>query len=242
MPDPKKNVAFNFDVTLISQASRPSIKTSPTLAAGDVKVTGADGTADLAALANITTLPAETPLASGLVKVLLSAAEMNFDRVFIKFSDAAGAEWDDLGIWILTTAVTVDDLVRSTTPANTLEISVSGTAGIDWANISSATTPQALTQTTIQSQGIRKNVALLNFAFLMLDSGDHVSGKTGLTITAQRSLDGAAFAATANAATEVTNGWYKINLNATDLNADVVALRFTATGADTRNIAIVTEP
>jgi len=42
-----------------------------------------------------------------------------------------------------------------------------------------------------------KNVALDNFAFIMVDATDHVSAKTGLTVTAQRSLDGAAFASCA---------------------------------------------
>ncbi len=87
---------------------------------------------------------------------------------------------------------------------------------------------------------IKKNTALSNFMFLMVDSTDHVTPKTGLTITATRSIDGAAFAACANSATEVANGMYKINLANTDLNGDVVTFRFTATGADARLITIVT--
>lgn len=90
--------------------------------------------------------------------------------------------------------------------------------------------------------GLQKNTALSNFMFLMTDSADHITPKTGLTITAQRSIDGAAFAACANSATEVGNGMYKINLAAADLNGDVITLRFTATGADARLITIVTEP
>lgn len=91
-------------------------------------------------------------------------------------------------------------------------------------------------------QKITKNTALSAFMFLMVDSTDHVTGKTGLTITAERSLDGAAFGACANLASEVANGMYKINLAATDLNADVVTLKFTGTAADARFITIVTEP
>lgn len=87
---------------------------------------------------------------------------------------------------------------------------------------------------------IKKNTALANFMFLMVDSTDHVTPKTGLTITATRSIDGAAFAACANSATEVANGMYKINLAATDLNGDVITLRFTGTAADARLITIVT--
>src|SRR4051812_29093207 len=56
---------------------------------------------------------------------------------------------------------------------------------------------------------IQKNTAYSNFMFRMTDSTDHVSPKTGLTVTAQRSLDGAAFGACANAVSEVASGWYK---------------------------------
>ncbi|HKZ39503.1 MAG TPA: hypothetical protein VJ044_00995, partial [Candidatus Hodarchaeales archaeon] len=68
-----------------------------------------------------------------------------------------------------------------------------------------------------------------------------VTGKTGLTIIATRSIDGAAFAACANSASEVSNGLYKINLAAGDLNGDVVTFKFTASGADARVITVVTQ-
>ncbi len=113
MPAPKKGVAFTFDLSLISQ-STGQVQISPTLAAGDVTISGADGTSDLAAFGNITVLPTETPASSGAVKVQVSASEMNFDRVVIKFKDAAGAEWNDLTVSIYTTTQTVDDLATQT--------------------------------------------------------------------------------------------------------------------------------
>jgi hypothetical protein len=79
---------------------------------------------------------------------------------------------------------------------------------------------------------VKKNAALSNFGFRMVQSSNHVTPATGLTITAQRSIDGAAFASCANSASEISNGWYKINLAAGDLNGDVIILRFSATGAD----------
>jgi hypothetical protein len=88
---------------------------------------------------------------------------------------------------------------------------------------------------------VKKNTALAGFTFFMADESDHVTGKTGLTITATRSIDGAAFASCANSASEIGNGWYKIDLAAADLNGDTVALRFTGTAADSRNITIVTQ-
>lgn len=91
-------------------------------------------------------------------------------------------------------------------------------------------------------QRITKNTALSAFPFFMVDSADHVSAKTGLTVTATRSLDGAAFASCANAVSEIGSGWYKIDLAAGDLNGNTVGLKFAASGADTRNLTLVTQP
>lgn len=87
---------------------------------------------------------------------------------------------------------------------------------------------------------IKKNTAVV-FPFVMLSSTDHVTPKTGLTVTATRSLDGAAFAACANAVTELSNGWYVITLATTDTNATAIGLRFSATGADDRDVTIYTQ-
>jgi hypothetical protein len=75
----------------------------------------------------------------------------------------------------------------------------------------------------------------------MRDSTDHITGKTGLTVTAERSIDGGAFGACANAASEVGVGVYKISLAAADLNGDVITLKFTGTGADATLVTIKTE-
>lgn len=91
-------------------------------------------------------------------------------------------------------------------------------------------------------QRITKNTALAKFPFKMVDSTDHITAETGLTVTATRSLDGAAFGACANSAAEIGSGWYYIDLAASDLNGNTVVLKFTATGADTREITIITQP
>jgi hypothetical protein len=98
------------------------------------------------------------------------------------------------------------------------------------------------TNTDNLPSGIKKNTGLNNFEFFMRDTTDHVTGKTGLTITSEMSQDGGAFGATANSASEVGNGVYKINLAAADLNADVVTFKFTSAGADATIITIKTEP
>lgn len=87
---------------------------------------------------------------------------------------------------------------------------------------------------------VKKNTALSNFMFLMTDDTNH-DPSTGLTVTATRSIDGAAFAACANAVSEVANGMYKINLAAADLNGDVITLRFTAASSDDTLVTILTQ-
>ena len=90
-------------------------------------------------------------------------------------------------------------------------------------------------------EGVQKNAELAAFTFLMIDSADHYTPKTGLTVSAARSIDGAAFASCANAVAEIGNGLYKITLAAADLNGTIIALKFTATGADQTSIVIKTE-
>lgn len=130
-------------------------------------------------------------------------------------------------------------LVPAEALAGVPKVDVGGWLGTAPATPATAGVPSVA---NITQEGVKKNTALANFMFPMVDEIDHASPMTGLTITATRSLDGAAFAACANAASEVASGFYKINLANTDLNADVVTLRFTATGADATTITIKTSP
>jgi hypothetical protein len=68
------------------------------------------------------------------------------------------------------------------------------------------------------------------------------AGKTGLTVAPQRTIDGGALGACANSVAEVGSGYYKIDLDAGDLDGDTIGLLFTAPGADPVAITIVTEP
>lgn len=90
-------------------------------------------------------------------------------------------------------------------------------------------------------QKLTKNVAFPNFTFPMVLSSDGRTGATGLTVTATRRIDNGSFAACANAVTEIGSGDYTIDLAASDLNGDAITLRFTATGADTRRVFIITQ-
>ena len=86
---------------------------------------------------------------------------------------------------------------------------------------------------------IKKNTALPNFQFVMLNSaGRSVSGQT---ITAERSIDGAAFEPMTNTATSLSDGVYTIDLTAVDLNGDVVTLKFTSSSAEPTILTIVTQ-
>ena len=89
---------------------------------------------------------------------------------------------------------------------------------------------------------VKKNTAFNNFPIFMVDSRDRITGKTGLTVTATRSIDGSAFSSCSNSVTEISNGAYKINLSASDLNGDSIILKFTADVALTRVITILTSP
>jgi hypothetical protein len=96
------------------------------------------------------------------------------------------------------------------------------------------------TRTLTTTDGFKKNTAFSNFMFLMRDSTDHVSPKTALTVTAQRSIDGGTFANCTNSVTEVASGIYKLNLSAADLNGDEITFKFSGTGADTTYVAVKT--
>lgn len=89
---------------------------------------------------------------------------------------------------------------------------------------------------------IKKNTIYNGFTFPMIDSGDHISLKTGLTVSGSVSIDGGSFGALTNSPTEIgTTGIYTVNLSAADLNGRDIMLQFTSASADTRLIKITTQ-
>jgi len=84
----------------------------------------------------------------------------------------------------------------------------------------------------IDDIGIKKNTAFSNFEFLMVLTSDHATPATGLTVTGQRSIDGAAFASVSGTIAEVSNGIYQFDAAAADTNGDVITWRFSAATAD----------
>lgn len=97
---PVKNEDFVIYVAL-QDASDPSrFKADPTLASGDCKVKK-----DAGAPANLATLPAVDSAGEVVIKVALTATEMNADVVTLIFSDqTASPEWADFVLSIPTTS------------------------------------------------------------------------------------------------------------------------------------------
>lgn len=80
-------------------------------------------------------------------------------------------------------------------------------------------------------RAIKQNTASRHLQFLMVDSTDHITGKTGLTPTVLLSKNGATFTSPSGSVTEVGRGWYRVAGNATDSNT-LGSLVLSATGTD----------
>lgn len=119
---PKKNTAYVTYISLPDAVSPMLMKSSPTLAAGDFKVS-----IDGGALANLATLPTNTPAASKMVKISLSTSEMNGDNITVVCSDQTSPpEWGDFVLNIQTSARQVDDLAFPNTSGRGMDVDASG--------------------------------------------------------------------------------------------------------------------
>jgi hypothetical protein len=87
---PAYGVQYIFFMSLTDQTNTKIFKASPTLSVGDVKVSKDGGT-----LANLTVLPTVTPSGSKIIKVTISATEMQANNISLIFSDVTGSEWCD---------------------------------------------------------------------------------------------------------------------------------------------------
>jgi len=110
----KKNAQYIFYLSLAPQAGGNALLANPTLELGDAKVS-----VDGGSLTDIILLPVVTPANSKLVKVTLSANEMNGDNITVIMSDAAGDEWRDVVVFIQTTTMqTMTQVPPSVTGSN----------------------------------------------------------------------------------------------------------------------------
>ena len=87
---------------------------------------------------------------------------------------------------------------------------------------------------------IPKNGTFSNFEFLMVLTSDHATPATGLTVTGERSIDGAAFASVSGTIAEVSNGIYQFDAVAADTNGDVITWRFSSATADDTFVTFTT--
>jgi hypothetical protein len=212
------------ECTVMAANYYDAIRGTDKLQVDTIEVSGTSQTArDLGANIDVTVSSRATP-AQVNSEVDTALADINLDHLLLNAvpTDLSSAVHDDsvMGYLFMDTNYTYDRDFSA--------LSVVG-LGVD----------EIITRVT--SFKFDKSVALNNFEFYMAQSTDHVSPATGLTVTAERSIDGGAFAACTNAVTEVGSGVYKINLSPFDMNGDVITLKFTAPGADQRTITIVTQ-
>ena len=88
---PRKGIAYEFYITLIDTLDSTKFKVNPTIAAGDFQVSKDGGT-----FVNLATLPVVTPAGGRIVKISLSALEMDADNVNGQGVDVAGDEWQEV--------------------------------------------------------------------------------------------------------------------------------------------------
>lgn len=180
MTTPKKNVAYEFYIGVISTADTGNFQVNPTIAAGDFQVSTNGG-----AFANLATLPVVTPAGGRLIKINLSAAEMNANKIVLQGVDAAGNEWDETIVFIDAPDVNITDIVRSTTPANKLDVNATGEAGIDWGNVGNKTTVNVLSGTTIGTTTTNTDMRGTDSA-LLASSAPANFGDLSITVTTGR--------------------------------------------------------
>ncbi len=87
--------------------------------------------------------------------------------------------------------------------------------------------------------GYKKNTAVTGFQFRMFDTSGVPA--SGLTVVVKISKDGGALTTSSNSASELTLGWYTLDITNTEMNAKTVALNFAATGAVSYGQVITTE-
>lgn len=117
----KRATAWVGYISLVDQSDTKKMKSNPTIAAGDFKVSKDGG-----ALANLTTLPSVTPASSVMVKIDLSATEMTADNVTVVCIDAAGAEWCDFVFNLQPSARQIDDLAYPATSGRSMVVDANG--------------------------------------------------------------------------------------------------------------------
>lgn len=134
----------------------------------------------------------------------------------------------------------LDELAAANLPADVAAIPTT-MVGTNNAALASVCTEARLAHLTQDvTVGIKKNVQR-TIVFKMVDATDFATPETGVTVTEEISKDGGAFAACSNAFSEIANGWYKITLTATEMNASEIIFKGTGSGCAQCDRLIITE-
>lgn len=142
------------------------------------------------------------------------------------------------------------DLTQAETNADVLNFTgKSSSTGIDIVPQEVQTVPANFGALAIDTNGrvriqadYNKNVAKANIHFVMTDSTTH-NPATAKTVTATRCIDNGSFASgTLGSVTEVSNGLYRLDAAAADLNGDSVTLKLSASGCDDLFISLTPLP
>lgn len=224
----KYGVAATIPFPLVGRGIQ-DFEIAATFAAGDLNLMKDEG-----AEANTTNLPTDEGTGYSIV---LDATEMQMARGVVYIIDQTATKiWEDQSIIIETYGNASAQHAFDLDTANVTVGTNNDKTGYSISGIK--TTLDALNDIT----GIHpsKNIALAKFPFTMVDANTGLP-KAGVTVTSERSINGTAFAACANTAAEVSGGAYTIDLAASDLNGDTVMLKFTATGAKTTFVTVVTQ-
>lgn len=104
MATPKVNTAYEMVIALTGPTLPGKFFTNPTIDAGDFKVS-----IDGGAFANLATLPVVYPAGGKVVKINLSAAEMNGAKVVVFGSDPDDV-WEDVMLFIDVPQANEDEL------------------------------------------------------------------------------------------------------------------------------------
>jgi hypothetical protein len=190
---------------LPSQANTKTFQANPTLAAGDVKVSIDGGT-----LNNLTTLPTVTPAAGKMVKISLSAAEMNGDNITVVAADVSGAEWCDVVVNIQTSVRQIDDLAYPATSGRSFLVDTSGNVNTNLVNIAGSAVSSSTAQlgvNVVQAGAVAWNSGAIQAATLANNAITAAKISGGAITNAKFAIDAIdATVLAAGAVTEIADG------------------------------------
>jgi len=120
MAEPIKGVAYTFSTPVIQTTNPDKFYVNPPLAAGNFSISQDGGP-----FAPLTNTPTVVPAGSILIEIVLTAAEMNYDRIYVR-GTRPGNVWNDFLIELRTTTRGIDDLAYPTVSGQALLVDGSG--------------------------------------------------------------------------------------------------------------------